>query len=326
MSSFTIWGCDKSEFSPHILERVMTWRRHSPPRFWGVYLADYSGDRTVSNVLHRRRNPDITRNEAHRLYQTALGAFERSPSSEPDSDAIPVSVSLSETISELHDRDVRVLPIFNRVTDRVWNGNVVSHDFHPPTPAPIEPGSDMVDGVPNRRLHRQAQRAADFRRVDEIAERHGRAAARRAAEIARGAKIPQHRVRIYADLESDNVVSWIFGWTDEIRLQRYLPGLYGNHRSGWGANLRRFITTRATNLTSPWYASLKVFAAQRNRDHRNRIPTIDADHLPDAISEDAAGHVASLNTAVFQAKHSARIHDVVVDMDWATTDGFAEMF
>jgi hypothetical protein len=91
----------------------------------------------------------------------------------------------------------------------------------------------------NRIVEHRFEHTPESVRGDESTLRqHGISAARQASVRARAAGIPADgKVRIYADLESQNVrLDWVEGWVEGFGGQ-YLPGLYGNHRFGWGANL-----------------------------------------------------------------------------------------
>ncbi len=191
----------------------------------------------------------------------------------------------------------RVLPIFNRIVEHRYE--------HTP---------ESVRGHAN------------------TIRQHGISAARRASELARAAGIPASgRVRIYADLESENVpLAWMEGWVEGLGGQ-YLPGLYGNHKYGWGKNLGSNGMLRPL-LAGVGMRGLRIWAAQ---PPEGGVPTpLPAPHpgLPFSPPHRAAGQIGNLPTNIWQAWHSAHLrtahphHGVeVVDVDLATDEGFAEM-
>jgi glycoside hydrolase-like protein len=199
------------------------------------------------------------------------------------------------TVDAVRNKKCRILPIFNRIVE-----------------------------------HRFEHTPESIRGHENVLRQHGINAARQASARAREAGIPADgKVRIYADLESQNVLlAWIEGWVEGFAGQ-YLPGLYGNHRYGWGANLGRNGLQRPALVSGK--SGLRIWAAQppvggipnRLQDPHTKMPF----QIPHA----AAGHIGNLPTNVWQAWHSAHLdvprHGLeVVDVDLATEQGFAEMF
>lgn len=192
-------------------------------------------------------------------------------------------------------RRCRVLPIFNRITETRFDH----------TPESIRGNANTI-------------------------RQHGIGAARKATQLALDAGIPANgTVRIYADLESENVpLAWMEGWVEGFGGQ-YLPGLYGNHAYGWGKNLGENGTQRPL-LAGVGMRGLRIWAAQPNA---GRVPTrLPAPHtgLPFSPPLKAVGQIGNLRTNIWQAWHSASLriahHGVqVVDVDVATYEGFAEM-
>jgi hypothetical protein len=206
--------------------------------------------------------------------------------------------NLQSTIAMLHGQGCRMFPIFNRVVDRQW------------------PGS--------------AQHLGGGREAE--AQERGRVAARKAKELASMAGIPANgRVRVYADLESNNVnIAWIRGWVEEISSSSgrgpFLPGLYGNHRFGWGRNLNENL--RPTHAS--WWSALKIFASQptlQNPPRQHRSTSGISFEVPPAAHP---GQVLNLRTTIWQAWHSVPYSPGhphrVVDVDLATEEGYGEMF